>query len=165
MDNEIISKFYANQAAGLRAFFMARTANKDLSEDMTQDVFVRLMGYGQMLTEQTLPSLAYTVARRMLTDFYRHRHAVDRCERMLTPDSITTNDPHEVCSGNQLVEILEKGIEHLPEPYQQIYRLHIYEGLKVSGISEQTHLRYKVVEYRLGVARREIKAYMRTAVG
>jgi RNA polymerase sigma-70 factor (ECF subfamily) len=164
MENEIIAKFYADHSNGLKAYFIACTANKALSEDMTQDVFMKLLNYKEMITEQTLPNLAYTLARRLLTDFFRHRHAVDKCEHMLMTDNATNSDPHTVYSANELTEILEQGIKTLPEQCQDIYRLHVYEGMKISGISKQTHIRYKVVEYRLGIARREVKAFVNRAV-
>lgn len=164
MENKIISKFYADHFNGLKAYFIACTSNQALSEDMAQDVFVKLLNYKEMITEQTLSNLAFTLARRLLTDYYRHRQAVDKCEHLLKIEDTADDDPQSIYSAHELTEILEKGIKSLPEQCQDIYRLHVYEGMKTGSISKQTHIRYKIVEYRLGIARREVKAYVSKAV-
>lgn len=165
MGNEIIARYYAGHVDELRAFFMARTANKELSEDMAQDVFVRLLGYEKMITELTLPSLTYTVARRMLTDYFRHCQAMRRHTLISTAECFDSNDPHKACSANELAGILERGIASLPEQCRQLYRMHIYDGMKVSRIAELTQINYKTVESRLGIARSEVRAFVRRAVG
>lgn len=164
MNNEIIARYYAAHVDELRAFFLARTANRELSEDMAQDVFVRLLGY-EMITELTLPCLTYTVARRMLTDYFRHCEAIRKCSQTETANSFDTNDPYTTCLANELAGILERGIKALPEQCQQVYRMHIYGGMKVSRIAEVTNIKYKVVERRLGIARSEVRAFVRSAVG
>lgn len=165
MENEIIARYYAAHIDELRAFFMSRTANKELSEDMAQDVFVRLLGYGKMITEITLPSLTYTVARRMLADYFRHAEVMHRYTQVSTADIFDANDPHTVCLANELTCILERGITSLPEQCRNIYRLHVYDGLKVSRIAELTQINYKTVENRLGFARNSVRAFIRRAVG
>lgn len=164
MKNEIIARYYVAHLDELRAFFLARTANKELSEDMAQDVFVKLLGY-EMITELTLPCLIYTVARRMLADYFRHCKAIRKCAQTELADSFDSNNPYTTYLANELTGILEQGIMALPDNCKQIYRMHIYGGMKVSRIAEVTHTKYKVVERRLGIARSEVRAFVRCAVG
>lgn len=49
----------------------------------------------------------------------------------------------------------------MPENCRMIYRLHIYEGMKVSEISQQLGEGYKSVEHRLGTARKVMRQYLR----
>jgi RNA polymerase sigma-70 factor (ECF subfamily) len=42
--------------------------------------------------------------------------------------------------------------------------MHIYDGMKVSEISRQLGEGYKSVEYRLGTARKVVRAYLSKAV-
>lgn len=165
MGNKIIEKYYTDNVDRLRVFFMTRTACKALSEDMAQDVFVRLIGYGQMITEQTLPSLAYTVARRLLADHYRHRMAENRYAQLCAAEQVCHDDPHTVYLEREALCLLERSIMHLPEQCATVYRMHIYQGMKPARIAELTHIKYKTVEHRLGKARREVRAAMEAAAG
>lgn len=164
MENDFIAKYYSDHVNELRTFFMVRLADHALSEDMAQDVFVKILGYGQMITEQTLPSLVYTVARRLLTDHYRHLMAVRRQQSLLSSEIFDGNSPLAIYEANELAATLEDGIAHLSEPCREVYRLHVYDGLKVSRIAETMQLNYKVAERRLGIARRAVRDYVRRVV-
>ena len=59
---------------------------------------------------------------------------------------------------------MERSLARLPQLCRQVYRLHIYDGMKVSEIAERLQLPYKQVEYRLGQARKEVRRMMRRAV-
>lgn len=49
----------------------------------------------------------------------------------------------------------------MPENFREVYRLHIYDGMKVSEICQQTGDSYKSVEYRLGTARKVVRSYLK----
>ena len=53
---------------------------------------------------------------------------------------------------------------HIPEHCRNIYRMHILGGMRVSEISEQTGEKYKTVENRLGLARKQMRNYLRAVV-
>ena len=55
----------------------------------------------------------------------------------------------------------ENGLARLPENCREVYRLHIYGGMKVSEISQQLNEGYKSVENRLGTARKAIRQYLK----
>ena len=56
---------------------------------------------------------------------------------------------------------LERGLVRLPENCREIYRLHIYGGMKVGEISRELGEGYKSVEHRLGTARKVMREYLR----
>ena len=63
-----------------------------------------------------------------------------------------------------IVEAMERGMIHIPEHCRNIYRMHILGGMRVSEISEQTGEKYKTVENRLGLARKQMRNYLRAVV-
>ena len=63
-----------------------------------------------------------------------------------------------------IVERMERGLVRIPENCRDIYRMHILDGMRVSEISEQTGVKYKTVENRLGLARRQMRQYLRAVV-
>ena len=65
-----------------------------------------------------------------------------------------------VYSAREIMERIEHGLARLPENCREIYRMHIYGGMKVSEISQQLDEGYKSVEHRLGLARKTIRQYL-----
>lgn len=160
----ILSAYYTKHIAELRNFFLARLADKVLSEDMAQDVFLRLLDYGKMITAQTLPSLVYTIARRLLTDHYRHLQAIKNYGCVQRVELYERDTPHDLCLYNELSSTVEQAVSQLPEAKRVVYCLNVYDGMKVGRIAEELHLDYKVAERRLGAARREVRQAVGLAV-
>jgi len=162
---QIIEYYYQNHQAELLAFVNSRLGGKDEAEDIVQDVFLRLLQYSNPIMETTLQALAYTIARNLLNDLYRRkqwavRHGmqpIDNCLQPVTSDDETARP----LSVQEVTEFLERGLLRVPEKCRELYRMHIYDGMQVSDISQQTGENYKSVEYRLGIARKEIRKYLR----
>lgn len=158
----LLANYYEQHCDELRAFVFSRVGRSDVAADLVQNVFVRLLKT-EVITSVTLPSLVYTVMRNMITDYWRHRRFVDEYEHIIGRvwrcggDTISEESVYSV---QEVYSLLENGIAHLTSKQQQVYKLHIYEGKKVSEISETLHINYKTVENRLGLARKQVRNYM-----
>ena len=113
-----------------------------------------------MITEITLPALVYTIARNLLTDYYRRRTNYETFEHFIKGSSEEDDSMESVISVHELTELLERGLARVPENCREVYRLHIYGGMKVSEISETLGEGYKSVEHRLGSARKAVRQYL-----
>ena len=152
----IISNYYAQHRDEIVDFITVRITDADEAEDMVQDLFLRLLRGHQLITPVTLACLVYTMARHSIADYYRRRRVRDEYEHyMKNTDSI--GEIESVISARQLMERMERTLARLPEACGRIYRLHIYDGLKVSDIAQQLELPYKQVENRLGQARKAVR--------
>ena len=69
-----------------------------------------------------------------------------------------------IISAQQLIERMEHSLARLSEECRTVYRLHIYNGMKVSEISQQLSLPYKQVENRLGIARKTVRQQLKACV-
>jgi RNA polymerase sigma-70 factor (ECF subfamily) len=154
----IISNYYSLHRDELVSFIAVRIADADEAEDIVQDIFLRLLRSDQLLTEVTLPHLVYTIAQHLIADYYRRRRITVECRYLLGMSS--GEDAASPCNVHDIVCQLEHGLARLPEDCRSVYRLHVYDGLQVSDISEQLHMKYRVVEYRLGQARRHIRHFL-----
>lgn len=165
MDNfELLETYYAAHRDELLAFVSSRLGGSYIAEDLVQDVFMRLMISDRLLTETTLPCLVYTVARRLICDYYRRRNTREEYEHYITNGEGVDNSMESVISVRELTERLERGLARIPENCREIYRLHIYGGMKVSEISQHLGEGYKSVEHRLGTARKEMRRFMAVAI-
>ena len=161
---ELLENYYAAHRDELLAFVSSRLGGSYIAEDLVQDVFMRLMASDKLITETTLPCLVYTVARRLIYDFYRRRSTHEEYEHFIKAYASSETSMESVISARELTERLERGLARVPENCREIYRLHVYGGMKVSEISQQLGEGYKSVEHRLGTARKEMRRYMAVAI-
>ena len=164
MNNKLITNYYITHRDELLAFASSRLGDSRLAEDIVQDVFLRLLSTDKMITEVTLPALVYTITRNLINDYYRRHTTYEQYEHYIKGvcSEVTTMD--SVFSAFEIMERLERGLVRLPENCREIYRLHIYGGMKVGEISRELGEGYKSVEHRLGTARKVMREYLRCYV-
>ncbi len=133
------------------------------SEDMAQDLFLKLCDSERPLTEVTLPSLAYTMLRNMAIDHWRRRSAMRQYEQRAKAVAIHGNvdDRLSTYSPWEINELFERSVARLTEKQRTAYVLNVVDGLRVSEISECLGEKYKSVENRLGAARKVVRSYFR----
>lgn len=162
-NHTLISNYYALHRDEIVHFIAVRITDADEAEDRVQDIFLRLLCGHQLITPQTLPSLVYTMARHSVADCFRRRRVFEEYEHYIKKgDSV--EDMESVISASQLMERMERSLARLPEACGRIYRLHIYDGLKVSDIARELSLPYKQVENRLGQARRHVRQQLKMCI-
>ena len=159
MNNQqlIITNYYAQHRGEIVDFIAVRLTDADEAEDMVQDLFLRLLRGHQLITPVTLPCLVYTMARHSIADYYRRRRVREEFEHYLIKNTDSIGEIESIISARMLMERMERTLARLPEACGRIYRLHIYDGLKVSDIAQQLALPYKQVENRLGQARKAVR--------
>ena len=66
--SNLIETYYTDHRDELLAFVSSRLGGSEESEDIVQNVFLRLLTSDKMITAITLPALVYTMARNLITD-------------------------------------------------------------------------------------------------
>ena len=161
MNKSLISNYYLNHRDELLAFVSSRLGGSADSEDIVQTAFLRLLTTDKMISEVTLPALVYTMTRNLITDYYRRHTAYEMYEHYIKGVRSEKISMESLFSAKEMMEQMERGMIRMPENCRMIYRLHIYEGMKVSEISQQLGEGYKSVEHRLGTARKVMRQYLR----
>lgn len=158
--SNLIETYYRNHRDELLAFVSSRLGGAVEAEDIVQNVFLRLLTTDKMITEITLPALTYTIARNLISDYYRRRNIYEEFEHYIKRSSDDYSSMESVFSAKELTELLERGLARIPENFREIYRMHIYGGMKVGEISQTLGEGYKSVEHRLGVARKALRSFL-----
>ena len=158
MNHALITEYYISHRDELLAFVSSRIGGSDYAEDIVQNVFLKLLTTDKMISAVTLPSLVYTIARNLITDYYRRHTNHEEYEHYIKSQGIRSQE--SVFSVREITERLERGLARLPENCREIYRMHIYGGMKVSEISQELGEGYKSVEHRLGFARKAMRQYL-----
>lgn len=172
-NNQLISNYYSEHRDELVSFIAVRINDATEAEDIVQDIFLRLLRGHQNTTllspqPSNLSPLVYTMARHAVSDYYRRRQVHETYEHYIKKSDIRSLMSDErtesVISASLLVERMERSLARLPQACCEIYRLHIYDGMKVSDIAQELSLPYKQVENRLGQARKAVRQQLRCCV-
>ena len=163
--SDFIASYYTSHRDELLAFVSSRLGGSSEAEDIVQNVFLRLLTSDKMITEVTLPALVYTIAQRLIIDYYRRRATFEQYEHYLKNTDETDDSVESILSIREITEQLERGLARVPENCREVYRLHIYGGMKVAEISKTLGEGYKSVEYRLGTARKAVRQMVTALVG
>lgn len=159
---QLIAEYYKQHYEEIKAFVYKRLDGHDSAEDLVQTAFLRLLTTDKLITPVTLPCLVYTIARNLIYDFWRRRQTYEEYEHYIRKSVCGGYDDTEsIYSAAELNKLLEKGIDRLSEKQRAVYVLNVYDGMKVSEISHTLQINYKSVEHKLGLARKEIRQYIR----
>lgn len=157
----LITNYYIAHRDELLAYAVSRLGDSRQAEDIVQDVFLRLLTSDKMLSEVTLPALVFAMTRNLVYDYFRHHTAVEQYEHYIKGVCSELTTDESILSAREVMEQLEQGLARLPENCREIYRMHIYDGMKVGEISRELGEGYKSVEHRLGSARKAMRQYLR----
>lgn len=162
--SNLIADYYSQHYDELMTYVSSHLQHADESEDLVQNIFVRLLQMDKMITPVTLPCLVFTIAKNLIRDYWRHYYYLEEHEHILTKrdfSKLKSEDTESIYSVKEINEFLERGIARLCDKQRKIYRLNVYDGMKVSEIAIRLDVTYKHVEHRLGAARKEMRKYMR----
>ena len=159
-DRCIIERYYRQHHGELLTFVSSRLGGDvPQAEDLLHDVFLRLLSDigRRLISESTIHSLVFTMARHLIIDHYRRRRCQQEYALLMRGFLPSEYNIEPAVYASDIVQHIERGLSRLPQPCAQVYRLHILDGMKTADISRELQLDYKVVEYRLGQARREVR--------
>jgi RNA polymerase sigma-70 factor (ECF subfamily) len=138
----------------LRHFIAKRVGDELTTEDILQDVFLRIYANADTLKDAAkLESWMYQIARNAIVDFYR----TQRDEREL-PESIAIEEADEDEIVRKLAPCIRSMIEDLPTKYREALLLTEYEGLSQRELAERLGISFSGAKSRVQRAREQLRA-------
>jgi RNA polymerase sigma-70 factor (ECF subfamily) len=144
----------------LFSFFYRMTADPPASEDLTQEVFVRMLKYRASFGEDSeFRAWMYQIARNVRADHFRKRMA----ETELPVDMQAHERPASVqFERDEELSVLQRALLVLPEDKREILILARYEEMKYEAIAALLQIEVGAVKVRVHRALRELRAvYLR----
>lgn len=161
MNKELLADYYSQHRNEIVGFVAVRVGDADVAQDVVQDVFFRLLCSDRLISPTTLPALVFTMVRNAVTDWFRRRRIREEYEHYIIGTGDDSDSMDSVISVRELMERMERTLARLAPECREVYHLHIYGGMQVRQIAEETHQPYRAVEYRLGQARKEVRRQLR----
>lgn len=142
-------------------FFLRSTGSRDLSEDLVQEVFLRILKYRHTFRpDSQFSAWMYHVARNAQIDHFRkHKHADDvhESEEDVFPEIASLRlTPEEQLAKRQEARLVRKALSQLPMERREVLILSRYQGLKYEEIATILGCEVGTVKGRVFRAIREL---------
>lgn len=154
---QLVGKAFASYRNEVLSVFLQYGISMEDAEDLTQHVFLKLLGV-DIVHEESLKALVMVTALNLRKDYCR-KQAFRRksLAAMDTPDTIQHSCEHEVMAKD--IEAVEQYVvsKRLNSINASIYSLSRREGLPAKDIALRLGLDVRAVEYRLYYARKIVR--------
>jgi RNA polymerase sigma factor (sigma-70 family) len=115
--------------------FLARmTPDRDTAEDLTQNVFLRMLKYRNSYREGAkFQSWIFQVARNVFSDFYQEAKNKSSVVKMETLPDKMDDTPHDV---EQQEQLLHRSLQRLPEDQRELLVMTRFQHMKYEEVAD-----------------------------
>jgi RNA polymerase sigma-70 factor (family 1) len=141
----------------VRNYIYYLSSDIELSEDLVQDVFLKLWEKQNNIEEKTVKSLLFTIARNL---YYNHHKRKTLSFKFTNSyiEKVETESPEFLLEMKEFDQRLQHAIGKLPEKCRVYFLLNRIDGLKYNEISVVMKVSEKAVEKQISKALRLLKA-------
>lgn len=102
---QLITDSYEKYHHRVFLYIYYKINNKEEAEDLSQDVFLRLIEYKQMLRPDTAEHFIYTIARNLVTDYLRRYYKKQEINSYIyDTSSWSTNEVEEQIVADDILK-------------------------------------------------------------
>lgn len=155
---ETLGVLFDRYQAPLYNFYAKLTGDRTLSEDLVQEVFLRILKYRQSYQPGTpFRAWIYQIARNARVDHYR------KTPKHITfdPEMAPPVHPKDAAQENQESELLQRALTQLPEEKREILLLSRFQELKYEEIARLLGCELGTVKTRIYRAVQELRQVFR----
>lgn len=157
----IIEESYIKYRSSVYNYINYRIANEENSKDLTQEVFLRLMDYKQIICQATIKSFIFTISRNLVMDYLRRQYKKQEIYSYIYEHSdYTTGAADSKIIAKNLEEIEKRKIALLPPKRRVIYQMNRFDNKSIKDISIELNLSQRTVENHLFISRKEVREYI-----
>ena len=139
----------------LRRYLIFRSGDQDLSEDIAQNVFMKVWTKKIEIASGNIKSLLFKMATDEFISYIRKK----KVEKEYT-ESIDLKLIREPDNNDDLLEkkvLFQKALNQLPEKQKTALLMNKMQGLTYKEIAEILNLSQKAIEKRIGLALKALK--------
>ncbi|MDR6784317.1 RNA polymerase sigma-70 factor (family 1) [Pedobacter africanus] len=163
-DEKAFSMFFHRFSAKVYTYALKIVKSETLSEEITQEVFVKIWNLGEQLNSiENLDAYLRVLTRNHTLKVLRRLALEVRTNKMMAPGYTEThNETEEYIIFKDSEKILNQGIEQLPAQQKLVYMLCHQEGLKYEEAAERLNISKLTVKTHMQHALRFLRNYVST---
>lgn len=143
-DEEAFSLLYDNFYTPIFRFVCKKVSDPDLAEDLTQTVFLKAWRADKALASNHPSPLAYfyTVARNLVTDYYRKQKTVsleglDEAQDKLQTLPSDDPNPHDILESVEAQNFVKDLLGNIKTEYREVLDLKFLKGYSNAEVAEK----------------------------
>jgi RNA polymerase sigma-70 factor (ECF subfamily) len=130
----------------LRRFVGGRLKHHADGEDIVQETWLRLYDYGRTRSIANVGAFCFTVARNLVHDYFRARHAMPQAEELVEDIACPQPQIEVVLDYRQRVEILVGALRVMPPLRREVFLRRRLDGMASATISTDLGLSVAAVD-------------------
>lgn len=160
-----MARWYVQYYQEVFLFIKCRIGRTEEAEDLSQDVFLRLMECAMMLRAETVRQYIYTISRNLVTDWLRRHYKREEITSYIYEHSseIYTSSESRIIADD-IAELEVRKLQQLPAQRRRVYAMSRYADKTVADISAELNLSVRTVENHLRLGRKEMREYLRQCI-
>jgi RNA polymerase sigma factor (sigma-70 family) len=155
-DVQALAPLFDRHHASLLNFYLRTTGNRASSEDLVQDVFVRILKYRRTYRPGTrFLTWMYHIARHARIDYLRKRRGEIEWDDAYSPP-VLPGDPVESAQSRHCLVL---ALQRLPDDKREVLVLSRFQGLRYEAIAELLKCEPGAVKVRVHRAMIELREH------
>lgn len=165
VNSKLIENAYKEYRKSVLSYIYYKIGKTEVSEDLAQDVFLRLIDYRQIVCSKTIKSFIFIIARNLVYDYLRHFYKQQEVTSYIYDMQLSKSYVIEdQIVANDILVLEKKRVAALPEQRRKIYMMARYGEKDVTEISRQLNLSPRTVGNHLYLSRKEIREFIKECI-
>lgn len=162
---QIIANFYTVYQAELVNYAISRLGNREESEDLVQDVFIKMMSFEGMINKETIKSFAFTIAANKIKDHLRRRIFRHKMEENAKYEmELQHSHVERVAEYHDTLRMVNDSMARLSPACAKVYRMSLFEDMATGDIAQEMNVSKRTVESQLFTSRKQVRAMLSMAM-
>ncbi len=134
---EMLAILFERHHVHLFNFFLRLSGDRSLSEDLVQEVFLRILKYGHSFRcDSKFTTWMYQIGRNAHIDHLRSRHPEISIDESWEQEASPLPLPPQKAEGEQEADLLARALERLPLRRRELLLLSRFQNLKYQEIAD-----------------------------
>lgn len=163
-DNADFNNLFNELYAPLCRFSMKFVTQKNVAEDVVQEVFVYLWeNWDRLNSLSNLKSYSYTAVKNRSINYLQdhfYKNSNGNFDQKELEETIESQGPDELLMGKELEIILENGLKALPEKCRTIFVMKRFAELSNKEIASKLNISVKTVEAQMTIAIKKLTTFL-----
>ena len=162
---QMIANFYTVHHAELVNYATSRLGNREESEDLVQDVFIKMMSFEGIINEATIKSFAFTIAANKIKDHLRRRIFRHKMEENAKYEmELQHSHVERVVEYHDTLRMVNDSMARLSPACAKVYRMSLFEDMATGDIAQEMNVSKRTVESQLFISRKQVRAMLSMAM-